>query len=44
MNLIQTAIDRPIAVIAAVMMIVMFGLLALQSIPIQLTPDIRKPV
>ncbi|MCK4939101.1 MAG: efflux RND transporter permease subunit, partial [Rhodospirillaceae bacterium] len=44
MNLIRTAIDRPIAVIAAVMMIVMFGLLALQTIPIQLTPDIRKPV
>lgn len=44
MNLIQTAIHRPIAVIAAVMMIVMFGLLALNTIPIQLTPDIRKPV
>lgn len=44
MNLIRTAIDRPIAVIAAVMMIVMFGLLALKTIPIQLTPDIRKPV
>ncbi|MDH5189499.1 MAG: efflux RND transporter permease subunit, partial [Rhodospirillaceae bacterium] len=44
MNLIRSAIDRPIAVIAAVLMIVMFGLLALQTIPIQLTPDIRKPV
>ena len=44
MNLIKIAIERPIAVIAAVMMVVMFGLVALQSIPIQLTPDIRKPV
>ncbi len=44
MNLIRTAIDRPIAVIAAVLMVVMFGMLALKTIPIQLTPDIRKPV
>ena len=38
------AIRRPIAVVAAVMMTVMFGLLALQSIPIQLAPDVRRPV
>ena len=44
MNLIKTSIDRPIAVVAAVMMVVMFGLLALELIPIQLTPDINKPV
>ncbi|MCW8915677.1 MAG: efflux RND transporter permease subunit [Magnetovibrio sp.] len=44
MNIIKTSIDRPIAVIAAVMMVVMFGLLALEMIPIQLTPDINKPV
>jgi hydrophobic/amphiphilic exporter-1 (mainly G- bacteria), HAE1 family len=44
MNLIRTAIGRPIAVVAAVVMIVMFGLVALRTIPIQLTPDIRKPV
>ena len=44
MNLIRTALDRPIAVIAAVMMVIMFGVVALQSIPIQLTPDVRKPI
>jgi len=44
MNLIKTSIDRPIAVVSAVLMVVMFGLLALDLIPIQLTPDIRKPV
>ncbi|MEG3620199.1 efflux RND transporter permease subunit [Magnetovibrio sp. PR-2] len=44
MNLIKTSIDRPIAIVAAVMMVVMFGLLALELIPIQLTPDINKPV
>ena len=44
MNLIKLAIERPIAVMAAVLMVVMFGLVALQTVPIQLTPDIRKPV
>ena len=44
MNLIKTAIERPIAVVAAVLMAVLFGLVALNTIPIQLTPDVRKPV
>ncbi|MGD1926061.1 MAG: efflux RND transporter permease subunit, partial [Paracoccaceae bacterium] len=44
MDLIRIAIDRPIAVIAAVMMAVMFGALALTQIPIQLIPDVRKPI
>ena len=44
MNLIKTSIDRPIAVVSAVLMVVLFGLLALDTIPIQLTPDINKPV
>ncbi|MEO1458562.1 MAG: efflux RND transporter permease subunit, partial [Pseudomonadota bacterium] len=44
MDPIRIAIERPIAVIAAVLMAVMFGALALTSIPIQLTPDVRKPV
>lgn len=43
MNIIRIAIDRPTAVVAAVLMVVMFGLVALKTIPIQLTPDIRKP-
>lgn len=44
MNLIETALRRPTAVIAAVLMIVVFGLVALHSIPIQLTPDVRRPI
>ena len=44
MNLIRLSIARPIAIIAAVLMILLFGLVALQTIPIQLTPDVRKPV
>ena len=44
MDLIRHSIGRPIAVVAAVMLVVIFGVLALQYIPIQLTPDVRKPV
>jgi len=43
-NLIRLAIERPIAVIAVVLMVVMFGLVALQTIPIQLSPDVNRPV
>ena len=44
MDIIRLSINRPIAVIAAVIMVVIFGALALTKIPIQLTPDVRKPV
>ena len=44
MNLIKVAIDRPIAVIAAVLLLVIFGLVALTTIPIQLAPDVNRPV
>ncbi|MFD2206301.1 efflux RND transporter permease subunit [Kiloniella antarctica] len=44
MNLIKISIERPIAVISAVIMIVLFGAVALQVIPIQLTPDVNRPV
>jgi HAE1 family hydrophobic/amphiphilic exporter-1 len=44
MNLIKGSIDRPVAVIAAVLMVIMFGIVALQYIPIQLAPDVNRPV
>ena len=44
MNIIRLSIERPIAVMAAVLMVLMFGALALNTIPIQLTPDVRRPV
>lgn len=43
MNLIRLSIERPIAVISAVLMTLMFGWVALQTIPIQLTPDVNRP-
>ncbi|MGC3938774.1 efflux RND transporter permease subunit [Roseobacter sp. EG26] len=44
MDIIRFAIDRPVAVIAAVVMAVLFGILAVTRIPIQLAPDVRKPI
>lgn len=44
MDVIRYAIDRPVAVVAAVMMAVLFGVIALSRIPIQLAPDVRKPI
>ncbi|MEM8851464.1 MAG: efflux RND transporter permease subunit [Pseudomonadota bacterium] len=44
MDPIRLAIDRPVAVIAAVIMAVLFGLIAVSRIPIQLAPDVRKPI
>lgn len=44
MNLINVAIARPIAVIAAVLMVLLFGYIGLITIPIQLAPDVREPV
>ena len=43
MNLIKVSIERPIAVLSAVIMVVLFGMVALQTIPIQLAPDHRAP-
>jgi HAE1 family hydrophobic/amphiphilic exporter-1 len=44
MDFIRFAIDRPVAVVAAVGMAVLFGLISLSRIPIQLAPDVRKPI
>ena len=44
MNLIRLAIERPVAVLSIVLMVVLMGWVALKTIPIQLTPDVRKPL
>ena len=44
MNIISLSIQRPIAVVAMVLMIILFGWVSLQEIPIQMAPDVRQPV
>ena len=43
-GVIKTAIERPVAVLALVLLVVLFGVVALRSIPIQMSPDIEKPI
>ncbi len=44
MNLIRTSIERPIAVVAVTLMVLLFGIIALKAIPVQLAPDVNAPV
>ncbi|MFH0944374.1 MAG: efflux RND transporter permease subunit, partial [Planctomycetota bacterium] len=44
MNLIQAAISRPVTVLVGVILLTLFGVLAAVSLPIQLTPDVDKPL
>ena len=44
MNIIRASIERPTAVVAAIFMTIVLGFLALDRIPIQLAPDVNKPV
>ncbi len=44
MNLIRLALERPVAVVAAVVLVLLFGWMALRTIPVQLAPDVRRPV
>ena len=44
MNLIDRAVKRQVAVLSVVLMVVLMGIIALKVIPIQLTPDVRKPL
>src|SRR5437868_9256319 len=43
MNLIKTFVHSPVKVTVAVILLVMFGVLALFSMPMQLTPEVQVP-
>ena len=43
-RVIRLAIEWPVAVMAMILMTIVFGAVALQTIPIQMSPDIEKPV
>ncbi len=43
-SLIKLAIERPVAVMAVMILTVMFGVVSSQIIPIQMSPDIEKPI
>jgi len=41
---IRFAIDNPVKVAVGVILVILFGVIALTTIPIQLTPDVDRPV
>lgn len=44
MRLVDTSIRRPVTVIVGVLLVALFGFISLFRIPIQLTPDVDRPV
>jgi len=42
-GVIKKAIERPVAVLSVIFLIILFGFVALRTIPIQMSPDIEKP-
>jgi HAE1 family hydrophobic/amphiphilic exporter-1 len=44
LKLVSTSIKYPVAVAVGVILVVMFGLIALFEVPVQLTPDVDRPV
>ena len=43
MNLIAASVANPVKVAVGVLLVTLFGLLALASMPIQLTPEVQVP-
>jgi hydrophobic/amphiphilic exporter-1 (mainly G- bacteria), HAE1 family len=44
MDIIRSAIFKPMTVVAAVLIVVVLGVVSIRTIPIQLTPDVNRPV
>lgn len=44
MNIIRFAIRNPVTIVVGVLLVVLFGLTALRIIPIQLSPNLERPV
>ncbi len=43
MDIVKLAIEKPVAVLVGVILVVMFGLIALFGLPYQLTPNVTEP-
>ncbi len=43
MNLVKLSIHQPVSTFSAVIMVVLFGIIGLNRLPIQLTPDVEAP-
>ena len=43
MNLTRPALSNPVAVVAAILMVLLMGAIGLASLPIQMIPDVQRP-
>jgi len=43
MDIVRYALNKPVSVIVAVILLVTFGLIGLNKLPVQLTPDVETP-
>lgn len=43
MNLTRLALSNPVAVVAAVLLVLLLGVIAMFSLPIQMIPDVQRP-
>ncbi len=43
MDIVRYSLDKPVTVAVAVILVVTFGLIGLNSLPVQLTPDVETP-
>ncbi len=43
MDIVKYSLEKPVSVMVAVILVVMFGLIGLNQLPIQLTPDVETP-
>ncbi len=43
MDIVRYALDKPVSIIVAVILVITFGIIGLNSLPVQLTPDVEKP-
>ncbi|MDR9501901.1 MAG: efflux RND transporter permease subunit [Desulfurivibrionaceae bacterium] len=43
MDIIKASIEKPVGIAVAVILVMMFGLIGLNKLPVQLTPDVETP-
>ena len=43
MDIVRYGLNKPVTVIVGVILVITFGLIGLNSLPVQLTPDVEKP-
>jgi len=43
MDIVKYALDKPVSIIVGIILLVTFGLIGLNKLPVQLTPDVEKP-